>query len=121
MVLQEAIAQITALQNESGSIKKRQILQNNKDNAYFCKLLYYALNPMMTYKISEQTLRRPVVFHPEITLTMCDIFSVCEELSAKKRWMMQPFIRYVLLFSQYQTKTRQRFISNCCQKHFVSV
>lgn len=84
MVLQEAIAQITALQNESGSIKKRQILQNNKDNAYFCKLLYYALNPMMTYKISEQTLRRPVVFHPEITLTMCDIFSVCEELSAKK-------------------------------------
>ena len=39
---------------------------------------------MLTYKISEQTLRSPVRYDPTITLTMTDIFSVCELLSKRK-------------------------------------
>lgn len=80
----EAISQLLMLQNESGSIKKQQLLREFKGNEYFCRLLYYALNPRLTYKISENTLRRPVRFRSEITLTMCDIFEICETLSVRK-------------------------------------
>ena len=79
-----AVEQLLRLQQESGSIKKQAILRENKDNEDFRKLLYYALNPMLTYKISEQTLRTPGVYDPGITLTMCDIYEVCEALSRMK-------------------------------------
>ena len=69
---------------EPGSIKKQKILRENKGNEDFRKLLYYALNPMLTYKISEQTLRTPGVYDPGITLTLCDIYEVCETLSRMK-------------------------------------
>ena len=79
-----AVEQLLRLQQESGSIKKQAILRENKDNEDFRRLLYYALNPMLTYKISEQTLRTPGVYDPGITLTMCDIYEVCEALSRMK-------------------------------------
>lgn len=55
-----------------------------KGNENFRKFLYYALNPMLTYKISERRLRTPVKYDPAITLTMLDIFDICECLSKKK-------------------------------------
>lgn len=82
--MQNAIAAITALQHESGALKKQEILRQFKDNEDFCKLLYYALNPMLTYKISEQTMSRPVQYNPAITLVLCDIYTVCETLAARK-------------------------------------
>ena len=83
-MLKEAISQLQYLINESSTLKKRDIIRNNKSNEDFCKLLYYALNPFLTYKISEQTLRRPVLIRSEITITMCDIFTICEALSKRK-------------------------------------
>jgi DNA ligase-1 len=79
-----AISQITALQQVSSTNKKLQILQKFKDNEDFRKLLYYALNPLLTYKVSEQTLRRPVEYTSAITLTMLDIYTICETLSQRK-------------------------------------
>ena len=76
--MKAAVEQLLRLQHESGSIKKQEILRENKDNEDFRRLLYYALNPMLTYKISEQTLRTPGVYDPRITLTLCDIYEVCE-------------------------------------------
>lgn len=46
--------------------------------------LINALNPMLTYKISEQRLRIPVKYNPDIELAMTDIYSVCETLSQRK-------------------------------------
>lgn len=83
-MLKEAISQLQYLINESSTLKKQDIIRNNKSNEDFCKLLYYALNPFLTYKISEQTLRRPVLIRSEITITMCDIFTICEALSKRK-------------------------------------
>ena len=98
-----AVEQLLRLQQESGSIKKQAILQENKDNEDFRKLLYYALNPMLTYKISEQTLRTPGVYDPGITLTMCDIYEVCEALSRMKA-LNSATIYQVRGFLQYFAK-----------------
>ena len=80
----EAINKVRELQGEHGALRKRELLRKYKDDDNFCKLLYYALNPMLTYKISESTLRRRTQYDPKITLTMCDIFDVCETLSKRK-------------------------------------
>ena len=80
----ETISQIYRLKNAVGSIKKMEILREFKDNESFRNFLYYALNPMLTYKISENTLRKKVEYDPAITLTMTDIFSICETLANRK-------------------------------------
>lgn len=80
----EEIAIVRCLQNASGAISKMQVLQAFKDVENFRKILYYALNPMLTYKISEQTLRTPVEYDPAITITMTDIFEICELLAKRK-------------------------------------
>ena len=80
----EAITLMGCLQRANGSIEKMRVLREFKDNDGFRKLLYYALNPMMTYKISEQTLRRPVQYNPAITLTLCDIYEICDTLSNRR-------------------------------------
>ena len=80
----DAITALCALQQESSTLKKQEMLRRYKDNEHFRKLLYYALNPMLTYKISEQTMSRSVKYDPAITLTLCDIYTICDTLSAKK-------------------------------------
>ena len=79
-----AITAINALQRESSTLKKQEILRRFKDNEDFRKLLYYALTPMLTYKVSEQTLSRSVKYSPEITLALRDIYTICETLSQRK-------------------------------------
>lgn len=95
----DAICLINALQNASGSLKKQEILRLGSEDENFCKLLYYALNPMLTYKISEQRLRTPVTYDPAITLTMLDIFDICECLS-KRRALDDATVYQVCVFVQ---------------------
>lgn len=82
--MQSAIEAINVLRHESGALKKQEILREFKDNEDFRKLLYYALNPMLTYKVSERTLARQMQYDPAITLTLCDIYEICETLSKRK-------------------------------------
>ena len=82
--LSDSIVRLRRLQEANGSIRKTQLLREFQDDANFRNFLYYALNPMLTYKISEQTLRSPTRYDSAITLTMTDIFSVCELLSKRK-------------------------------------
>lgn len=79
-----AIVAIYALKCESSTLKKQEVLRECKGNEDFRKLLYYALNPMLTYKVSEQTLNRHVQPDPSITLVLCDIYTICEVLSQRK-------------------------------------
>lgn len=65
-----SIEKVLKLQHESSALKKQEILREYKDDETFCKLLYYALNPMLTYKISEATLRKPVKYRSDITLIL---------------------------------------------------
>lgn len=82
--MKSAIEAINVLRHESGALKKQEVLREFKDNEDFRKLLYYALNPMLTYKVSERTLARPMQCDPAITLTLCDIYEICETLSRRK-------------------------------------
>lgn len=82
--LSDSIVKLRRLQEAIGSIRKTKLLREFQDDANFRNFLYYALNPMLTYKISEQTLRSPTRYDSAITLTMTDIFSVCEMLSKRK-------------------------------------
>lgn len=82
--MKSAIEAINVLRHESGALKKQEVLQEFKDNEDFRKLLYYALNPMLTYKVSERTLARQMQYDPAITLTLCSIYEICETLSKRK-------------------------------------
>ena len=82
--MRNAIDAILKLQNTSGAIAKKKIIADNKDNEYFKRLLYFALHPLLTYKVSERTLRKPMPYNASITLTMTNIFEVCEALSQRK-------------------------------------
>lgn len=84
MFVRNALNAILKLQNTNGAIAKKQIIADNKDNECFQKLLYYALHPLLTYKVSERTLRKPMPYSASITLTMTNIFEVCEALAQRK-------------------------------------
>jgi DNA ligase-1 len=84
MLVNDAINAILKLQNASGAIAKKQVISDNKDNEHFQKLLFYALHPLLTYKVSERTLRKPMPYSASITLTMTNIFEVCEALAQRK-------------------------------------
>lgn len=48
---------IHTLQSMRGTIEKTEFIRANAGNDEFRSFLYYALNPLLTYKVSEQTLR----------------------------------------------------------------
>lgn len=82
--MEEAIRAILSLRAARGAIAKKNVIQNNSENEKFRKLLYYALHPLMTYNVSEKTLRESMTYDPSITLTMSNIFEVCETLSDRR-------------------------------------
>lgn len=78
-----AIDAIIALQSTSGAIAKKKLIELNKSNPEFLELLYYALHPLLTYKVSEKALReaRPLFDGGPAYKT---IGSVCRNLSSRK-------------------------------------
>ena len=55
--MKDAIEKIISLQNARGALKKQEIIATNRDDEDFKRFLYYALNPLLTYKVSESTLK----------------------------------------------------------------
>lgn len=82
--VRNAVNAVLQLQNTSGTIAKRKVLADNKGDDNFCKLLYYALHPLLTYKVSERTLRKPMPHSVSADSTMENIFEICEDLSQRK-------------------------------------
>jgi len=78
--LDAAIRLIKELQNTSGALAKKKIIQDNKDNDIFKALLWYALNPLCSYKVSEKSLSEPCFQESGFV----SIFEVCEYLLNKK-------------------------------------
>ena len=79
----DAILAIYNLQKARGAIAKKQIIEANKGNGEFRELLYYALHPLLSYKVSEKTLRDARPLYDEGETYSC-IGNVCKELSARK-------------------------------------
>ena len=79
--MNDAISAIFDLQAAKGAIAKKQVIENNKDDAEFKKLLYYALHPLLTYKVSEKTLREA---RPLFEGAYTSFESVCQDLSTRR-------------------------------------
>lgn len=77
----DAISAIFDLQAAKGAIAKKQVIESNKDDAEFKKLLYYALHPLLTYKVSEKTLREA---RPLFEDAYTSFESVCQDLSTRR-------------------------------------
>lgn len=75
---------IHTLQSMRGTIEKTEFIKANAGNDEFRSFLYYALNPLLTYKVSERALREVGRYNPQITLTFTDVFSICNALSQRK-------------------------------------
>lgn len=75
---------IHTLQSLRGTNEKTEFIKANAGNDAFRYFLFYALNPLLTYKVSEQTLVQAAGYDSKITLTATDIFSVCDMLSQRR-------------------------------------
>lgn len=87
---------------------KQKILEDNAENEEFRKFLYYALNPLITYNLSEKTLRDTEDYVPGAKLILFDdIFSCCEYLS-RLRGIDNATVRQVktLLYDNYGGERR---------------
>lgn len=84
ITIQEAVKAVLEIQQASGSNAKKAVIQKYAEDETFRRLLYYALNPMLTYNVSESTLRVEAEYDQKITLTFTDIFTICETLSSRR-------------------------------------
>lgn len=100
------ITNIITLQSLRGTKDKCEFIKKHSDDKVFRTLLYYALNPLITYNISEKTmdkiLKEPIEKGCQKLVFFNDIFSCCEYLS-RLRAMDDATLRQVRLF-----------LCNCC-------
>lgn len=91
--MQQTLKLIKELQDATGAKAKAAILQENRDNETFKRVLYYACHPRLTYKVSEETLRD--IQHASYRWNNpIDIFAICE-MFAKKKALNNEDIEYV--------------------------
>lgn len=108
------VSEIISLQSISGSNAKRDFIKERKDNPWFKTFLYYALNPLLTYNVSETTLTKLLSsFCDDGTQKLIffkDIFECCEFLS-RLRGIDDATLRQVcLLLSKYEDEERSIYI-----------
>lgn len=84
----ESIKSISSLMNESGMNNKKRIIKENMNDPLFCKILFYALNPLLSYNLSSKTLRSKLskIDVAALTDSPCEynsVFEICEMLSKR--------------------------------------
>ena len=77
------VTEIASLQLITGAKAKQEFVRAHANDEIFCRLLYYALNPMLTYNVSEDTLRNriPGAWQPN---DYKNIFEICDMLASRK-------------------------------------
>ena len=92
---------IYTLQSLKGTKAKCQFIKEHSDDAWFRTFLYYALNPLLTYNISEQTITKLLTASDENAtqklVLFNNIFDCCEYLS-RLRGMDDATLRQVASF-----------------------
>lgn len=73
-------SKIYALKNMRGANKKKEFIRNNAEDVDFKLFLYYALNPMLSYNLSEKTLS-DLYGCEDTPKPFLDIFDCCQYLS----------------------------------------
>ena len=73
-------SKIYALKNMRGANKKKEFIRNNAEDVDFKLFLYYALNPMLSYNLSEKTLS-DLYGCEDTPKPFFDIFDCCQYLS----------------------------------------
>lgn len=104
-------SEIYKLQSLKGTNDKREFIKANSKDEWFKKFLYYALNPILTYNISEKTVRKLLKKPPHDNLKnllfFSDIFECCEFLS-RLRGMDDATLRQVHLFLYNHCNNEER-------------
>lgn len=113
--MDKAIDAVLLLQEADGVTDKKRIISDNKDNQRFRELLYYALNPLLTYKISENTLTKPMPAYANIDDSFDDIFDVFEKLSSKKALDDTTVYQVKAFLSSCPEKERELFTQILCK------
>lgn len=91
---------IYVFQSLNGIKAKQEFIKAHSEDGWFKKFLYYALNPVITYNISEKTLKKLVDTPPAEDAKLVlfnDIFECCEYLS-RLRGIDDATLRQVQLF-----------------------
>jgi len=71
--------------NASGAKAKQAVLEKYRNDRDFCQYLYYALNPILSYHLSEKTLMElPRNTRAEAPLAPKFLFAWCDYLSGRK-------------------------------------
>ncbi|MDE6149844.1 MAG: hypothetical protein K2F81_07095 [Ruminococcus sp.] len=106
---------IYALQALNGTNAKQEFIKAHSEDGWFKRFLYYALNPVLTYNISEKTLRKLVDTPPTDKnaklVFFSDIFGCCEYLS-RLRGVDDATLRQIqlLLYAHCEPDARELFI-----------
>lgn len=75
---------IYKLQSITGANAKCEFIKAHRDDTYFKRFLYFALNPMLTYNISKKSTDKLMAeenFNGQKLIFFNDIFECCEHLS----------------------------------------
>lgn len=105
---------IYTLQSLNGVNLKQKFIKAHSNDDWFKKFLYYALNPVLTYNVSEKTLRKFVDTPPtdeEARLVFFeDIFECCEYLSRLRGIDDATFRQVQLLLYRSEPDARELFV-----------
>lgn len=104
---------VYTLQSLNGVNSKQEFIKAHSNDDWFKKFLYYALNPVLTYNVSEKTLRKFVATPPDEKAKLVffgDIFECCEYLS-RLRGVDDATLRQVqLLLYRSEPDARELFV-----------
>lgn len=101
---------IYELQSLTGAIAKQNFIKEHADDEWFCKFLYYALNPMLAYNLSEKTLcteKRTGLTGVGREPMFENIFDCCEKLS-KMKAMNDEVLEQVQIFLYHLCVSEER-------------
>lgn len=100
---------ILELQSIGGANRKMSFIRSHNNDEWFCKFLYYALNPLLTYHLSERTLRSGIDKAAKNTklVFFSDIFECCEYVS-RLRAMDDATLRQVKVFLKHYCSDDER-------------
>ena len=109
------IASILELQKVSGANAKQEVIRQHADDEWFKMFLYFALNPLLTYNLSEKTLAKnesdDAVLANTRLIFFNNIFECCEFLS-RLRGVDDATVRQVklLLYNHCGKSEREVYI-----------
>lgn len=109
------IASILELQKVSGANAKQEVIRQHADDEWFKMFLYFALNPLITYNLSEKTLAKTDADDAALANTRLiffnNIFECCDFLS-RLRGVDDATVRQVklLLYNHCGKSEREVYI-----------